>query len=74
MLLVEWADIVENPEWLDHDNAVKESTHMCSTLGFYLNHDATDVRLSSTISRDQRNVIVIPLGCVRKVTKIEVTK
>jgi len=39
-------------------------------LGFYLNHDKHVVRLSSTIAKDQRNVVVIPLGCIKKVRKV----
>lgn len=70
MLLVEWTDIMEDPAWMDHEKAGEEKPESCSTLGFYLNHDKHVVRLSSTIAKDQRNVVVIPLGCIKKVRKV----
>lgn len=70
MLLVEWVDIMEDPAWMDHAKAEIEKTESCQTLGFYLNHDKHVVRLSSTIAKDQRNVVVIPLGCIKKVRKV----
>lgn len=70
MLLITWWDIVEDPDWQDTGKAEITGTATCQTLGFYLNKDKDCVRLSSTISQDQRNVIVIPLGCVINVIKV----
>lgn len=70
MLLVEWTDIMEDPTWMDHDKAEEEKPESCLSLGFYLNHDKHCVRLSSTITKHQRNVVVIPLGCIKKVRKV----
>lgn len=70
MLLIEWRDIVADPTWRNHVIAEKQETVICTTLGFYINHDKNVVRVSTTIAKEQRDVTVIPLGCIIKVRKV----
>ena len=71
MLLIDWVDIMDDPAWMNHEKAAETPADACQSLGFYLNHDKDVVRVSSTISKDERNVVVIPVGCITKVRKVE---
>lgn len=73
VLLVKWLDTVVKSQWFKENEAKRAGGANCSTVGFYLNQTGTLLRLSSSIGEDKdRDVTVIPLGCIKKVTILKV--
>ncbi|MDP1614747.1 MAG: hypothetical protein Q8L68_03025 [Methylococcales bacterium] len=67
-IVVKWLDIVQEDTWQSEDSASKFNPIICHTLGFFLNEDKQLIRLSDSIASDgDRNVIVIPRGCILKI-------
>jgi len=71
ILLVDWVDITDHNDWYPEEKAEKKELSKCQSVGYYLNHDNESLRISSTISGNDRSVIVIPMGCVKKVKKLK---
>ena len=68
LIQVEWVDIVENSAWVEEEK-IKRPDCDCKSAGYFLKIDKEFLYLSSTISKKERNVLTIPLGCVKKVSK-----
>ena len=70
ILEVTWVDIVQDPNWLDEDKIDKEECPLCSTVGFFYKQTKEYFYLSSTISGSQRDVTIIPTGCIKKIRSL----
>jgi len=68
---VEWVDIIQHSGWEAEDKREKEEPAYCRTVGYFLNANQHVLRLSSTISDGERDVTVIPKGCIKKITDLE---
>ena len=74
LIEVEWDDIVTDSSWIAEDKAVKESAVKCKSAGYFLNRDTKVLRLSHTIqlrNKPDRNLTVIPVGCIVKVRRLK---
>lgn len=69
-ILVKWEDIAQYYDWNPETDAENKPAITCLTLGFYLNKTKRWLRVSDTMCSDgDRNVTVIPLGCILKIRK-----
>jgi len=74
-ILCKWEDIAQYNEWSDEKDASEKSVATCLSLGFYLNETKRLLRLSDTICSDgDRNVTVIPKGCILKIRRWDSVK
>ena len=67
---VDWVDIIQDPEWLEESKIDAEVCPLCHSLGYYYKHTKDFLYISSTISGSQRDVTIIPIGCVRKIRSL----
>ena len=67
---VDWVDIVQDPEWLEEKSIDDEECPLCSSVGYYYKHTKDFLYLSSTISGSQRDITIIPRGCVKKIRSL----
>jgi len=71
-LLVEWEDILSEPEWHDKDKIDKVTAMSVKTLGFYLGTKKNVLKLAHSICQDgDSDVTLIPWGCVRNIESLE---
>lgn len=70
IVAVLWLDAVSDPKWLSSKDAESYQLAKVVTIGFYLNQDKKAFRLSSSISGDERDVNVIPIKWIEKITKL----
>ena len=70
LLEVVWVDIVQDPSWLDEDKIEESECPMCKTVGYFYKQTKEFFYLSSTISGSQRDVTIIPIGCIKKVRSL----
>ena len=71
-IVVKWVDITQENGWHSECDAGEFNPIICHTLGFYLNETKRLIRLSDTISSEgDRNITVIPKGCVLKIRRWE---
>lgn len=72
LLLISWEDIVMVSGWLSDENAQDMKPASCKTIGWFVNDDKNNIRLTGTVSEDgDKDIVVIPKGCVRKVQIIK---
>ncbi|KKK51886.1 hypothetical protein LCGC14_3110480 [marine sediment metagenome] len=74
LIEIEWEDIVSDSAWLIEEVAVKEPLTQCKSVGYFLNKTKEVIRLSSSIQLgkdSERDVIVIPLGVVKKIRRLK---
>ena len=69
-LEVTWVDIVQDPEWLEEKSIDDEVCPTCSTVGYFYKQTNDFLYLSSTISGSQRDITIIPVGCVKKIRSL----
>ena len=71
LLLVCWDDIVSDATWLKDAAAQTLDTPHCKDIGWFVNDDKLNIRITSSVNDYcEKNVTVIPKGCIRKVKKI----
>ena len=71
LFIITWDDIVEKSEWLSDDNAKEIQPAVCKTVGWFVNNDKDNIRLTSTVAEDgDKSICVIPKGVIRDVKKI----
>ena len=74
-IYVEWIDAYADTSWQEEGEARQRPDIDCQTLGFYLKHNEELLWLSATISghkKIQRDSIIIPVGCLKKIKKIDI--
>lgn len=71
LLLVTWDDIVSNASWLSEASAKSHPAVECKDIGWLTSADKKNIRLSSSINAmGERNVTVIPIGCIRDTVRL----
>lgn len=71
---VEWIDIQSDSAWTTEIKAQTAKAPKCKSVGYVINSDKEILRISHTIQVSQdkdRDVTVIPWGCIRKMRKIK---
>ena len=72
LIIIKWEDIIQYDDWIAENKASEKALVSCLTVGFYLNETKRWIRLSDTICSDtDRNVTVIPKGCILKIRRID---
>jgi hypothetical protein len=72
LLIVKWDDIVSDNSWLKDEVAQKYQPAVCKDVGWFINHDKLNMRLSSSVNNSgEKNITVIPKGCIRDVKIIK---
>ncbi len=72
LVLIKWEDIIQYDDWIAENKASEKSLVSCLTVGFYLNETKRWIRVSDTICSDtDRNVTIIPKGCILKIRRID---
>ena len=71
ILIITWSDIKSESSWLKDDDAKKYAPALCKDVGWFVNDDELNIRLTSSIADDgDKNIVVIPKGTIRDVKKI----
>jgi len=69
---VEWIDAFATSEWLESEKAQKRPNVDAKTIGYFLKIDDEMIYMSnSVISSKERDLITIPLGCIKKARKLK---
>jgi len=72
LLLISWDDILMVSGWLSDNGAQNTEPAHCKTVGWFVNDDKNNIRLTGTVSEDgDKDIVVIPKGCARKVQRIK---
>lgn len=72
LLLISWDDILMVSGWLSDKAAQETQPAHCKTIGWMVNESKNEIRLTGTVSEDgDKDVVVIPKGCIRKIQKIK---
>ena len=72
LLVISWDDILARNVWLSDKEAQETQPAHCKTVGWLVNDDKLNIRLTDTVASDgEKSVIVIPKGCIRKIQKIK---
>ena len=75
LILVDWIDAYHDTSWQEEGEARQRPDIDCQTIGFYLKHDEELFWMSATMSagkKAQRDSIVIPAGCLKKIRKVKI--
>ena len=69
---VSWLDISSDNEWLSDEKIQSYQPESCVSVGYFQNRDKEVIRISDTIIPKTKHgsVLVIPLGCVKKIRRI----
>ena len=71
ILIITWSDIKSENSWLKDDDAKNYAPATCKDVGWFVNDDELNIRLTSSIADDgDKNIVVIPKGTIRDVKKI----
>jgi len=74
LLVVIWDDILSDSRWLPEISAKKVSCPSCLACGFFLSFDNDELKISPCLGKDgERDVTVIPIGCIQKITRANKT-
>jgi len=71
LLIVYWDDIVSDSAWQDEKMVEKLEPAHCKTVGFFTMKRKHTLILAHTISKGERDSMVIPVGCITKVEEIK---
>ena len=75
LIAITWEDITQHYEWVDEDIAAAKQTTTCWVTGYYLNEDKNCLRLSDMVNTNkERNVTVLPKGCIKKIFRLRKSK
>ena len=67
---IEWIDTLQDPDWQSEEKAGLRPKCDCKTVGYYLKHDKEFLFVSHTILGKDRDITTIPVGCIKKVSKV----
>ncbi len=71
LLIITWDDIVENDKWLSDEEAQKHEPITCKNVGWFVNHDENNIRITWSVAGDgDKAITVIPKGVIRDVKRI----
>ena len=74
LLVVTWHDIRSDDRWLEDTEAQSFEPAICKNVGWFVNDDKLNIRITSSVADDgDKSIVVIPKGCVRDVRKISYT-
>lgn len=74
LLIITWSDIVEKSSWLSDEEAQGFQPVSCKNVGWFVNTDESNVRITSSVADDgDKNITVIPKGTILDVRKIRVS-
>ena len=73
LLKVDWDDIVVDSTWMDEEDAEKHPLNACVSVGHFLNCKSGVFRLSGTVSKKERDCTAIPVGCINKISMLDIT-
>lgn len=72
LLLITWDDIVSNSSWLPDNKAQTYPPVQCKDIGWFINHDKLNIRISNSVNIDgDKSITVIPKGVIRDVKIIK---
>lgn len=72
LLLITWDDIVANSSWLSNDKAQTYPPTQCKDIGWFINDDKFNVRITNSVNIDgDKSITVIPKGVVRDIKVIK---
>ena len=72
LLLITWDDIVSDSSWLSDAKAQTYQPVQCKDIGWFINDDKLNVRLSHSVNIDgEKTITVIPKGVIRDVKVIK---
>ncbi len=75
LLIISWDDILDRTAWLSDREAQDTQPASCKTVGWFVNDDKLNIRLTDSVAGDgDKSVVVIPKGCVRNVQIIKYKK
>ena len=75
LLLITWHDIVSDCSWLPDVKAQTYKPTQCKDIGWFINHDKLNIRISNSINSDgEKSITVIPKGVIRDVKIIKYKK
>jgi hypothetical protein len=72
LLLITWDDIVSNASWLPDDKAQIYPPTRCKDIGWFINYDNLNIRISNSVNIDgEKSITVIPKGVIRDVQVVK---
>ena len=72
LLLITWDDIVANSSWLSDNKAQDCPAAKCKDIGWFINHDKLNIRISNSVNIDgDKSITVIPKGVIRDIQVIK---
>jgi len=72
LLIITWDDIVADASWLSDDVAQEYPTTVCKDVGWFVNDDKLNIRITSSVAADgDKNIRVIPKGVIRHIKQIK---
>ena len=71
LLIITWDDIVSDSSWLKDSVAQGYPPACCKDVGWFVNDDKLNIRITTSVnSQGEKNISVLPKGCIRNVQKI----
>lgn len=71
LLIITWHDTVEKSSWTPDKDAQEIQPATCKSVGWFVNEDETNIRITSSVADDgDKSIVVIPKGTIRNVQKI----
>lgn len=72
LLIIAWDDVVSDSGWVKDSNAQDYPPAYCKDVGWFVNDDKLNIRITTSVNNcGDKNISVIPKGCVRDVQKIK---
>ena len=64
---VHWLDTLSSSHWMPREQVAQERVARCRTIGYLIGVDVESIRLSHTLSEDDGDFTIIPLGCIQSI-------
>lgn len=74
IIAVIWEDAVQIASWLSDKEASNKPLDEVKSVGFFLNEDKKTIRISGSLSGQERDVLVIPRGWVKRIKFLKMVK
>jgi len=74
VLLVSWLDTWSDSRWASYAKARKTQPQPCQSVGFLVCQDDKRIVLAPTISQDECDRLVIPMGAVTDIRELVESK
>ena len=71
---IEWADATGHSEWVNKEDALKQTMCVFKSIGYLLQKDKEKVQIATTVgteSSDVSNTLFIPRGCIKSIREIK---